>query len=220
MEHGNKRMKPAELFSLLHKSFGPQGWWPASTKFEVAVGAILTQQTSWKNVEKAIHELKRQKLLTPKTLARTKPTALESCIRPTGFYKQKAKRVRLLAQEFPRIKESAKKLELTEFRAELLELDGVGKETADSILLYAFNLPILPVDAYTRRITQRAYGFDGDYEELRLFYESRLPRDPKVLNEFHALLVELAKRHCTKKEPNCPSCQLKMACKSAGNKLK
>ncbi len=220
MKPGDVRIKPTELYSSLLTVFGPQDWWPARTGFEVAVGAILTQQTSWKNVEKAIRELRRKKLLTAKKLAIAKQPAIESCIRPAGFYKQKARRIRLLAQEFPRIRESAKKLKLPELRTELLELDGVGKETADSVLLYAFDFPILPIDAYTHRITQRIYGFDGDYEELRLFYESRLPRDPSILNEFHALLVELAKRNCWKKGPDCQSCPVMGECKPAGSKLK
>ena len=214
-------MKPVELYKSLLASFGPQNWWPASTKFEVIIGAILTQQTNWRSVEKAIHELRRNKLLAPKALSSAKIPAIESCILPTGFYKQKARRIRILAQEFPRIKKLADKLEQSEFRAELLKFEGVGKETADSILLYAFAFPILPIDAYTHRITRRIYGFDGDYEQLRLFYESRLPKEPSLLNEFHALLVELAKRNCLKKGPVCRTCPVKTRCRSSSNsKLK
>ncbi|MFH0818057.1 MAG: hypothetical protein V1909_05500 [Candidatus Micrarchaeota archaeon] len=205
-------MKPLGLYHKLLRSFGLQGWWPARTQFEVAIGAILTQQTNWKSVETAIKELRKRKLLTPNTLVRAKESTIEQCIHPTGFYKQKAKRLKNLACEFPRIKKLSKTLTIPELRAELLELDGVGKETADSILLYAFNLPIFPIDTYTHRITERVYGFEEDYESLRSFYESQLPGDPQTLNEFHALLVELAKRNCWKNTPHCSNCKIRKQC--------
>ncbi|MFH1447265.1 MAG: hypothetical protein ABIG39_00220 [Candidatus Micrarchaeota archaeon] len=213
--------KPTHLFKELSTSFGPQHWWPARSNFEVAVGAILTQQTSWRSVEKAVKELRERKILSPKSLASAPLKEIESCIRPTGFYKQKAIRLKKLARKFPRINKLTKSLTLLELRAELLELDGVGKETADSILLYAFNLPVLPIDAYTHRITSRLYRFNGNYEELRAFYECSLPKDQKILNEFHALLVELAKRHCWKRKPDCGNCPVRGQCSFLkNNKLK
>ncbi|MFH1447970.1 MAG: hypothetical protein ABIG39_03845 [Candidatus Micrarchaeota archaeon] len=201
-------MKPIHLYNTLLSYFGPQGWWPARTEFEVSVGAILTQQTTWKNVEKAIKELRKRKLLSPQTLAPTPIHQIAVLIYPTGYYRQKAKRLKSLAINFPRIQKHKKKRAI-ELRSELLELNGIGKETADSILLYAFKKPILPIDAYTLRITRRVYGVEGDYEQIRTFYESQLPRNTQLLNEFHALLVELAKNYCKSKKPLCSDCPVK-----------
>lgn len=209
---GGLCLKPVDLYHDLLIAFGPQDWWPAEDKFEVAVGALLTQQTSWKNVEKAIGELKHRGLMTPEGLSNARLAAIELCIRPTGYYRQKAKRLQNLANEFPGM-ESRRNEELLGLRAALLQLDGVGKETADSILLYAFERPILPVDAYTFRITERIFGFVGAYEAVREFYETRLPKDAQVLNEFHALLVELAKRHCNKRKSDCGGCPVKKRCR-------
>lgn len=210
-EQESHNLRAKIFYKILLSHFGPQGWWPARTQFEVSIGALLTQQATWTSVEKALKELKVRKLLSQKNIVSAHTNTIESCIRPTGFYRQKARRLKLLAAAFPRIQSNRNK-GLLELRSTLLALEGVGKETADSILLYAFNRPILPIDAYTFRITSRVYGFDGDYEATRHFYESQLPRDPQVLNEFHALLVELAKRNCKRTNPLCVRCPVNKGC--------
>ncbi len=212
-------MKPKDTYDILFSNFGPQKWWPAKTPFEVVVGALLTQQTSWYNVEKAIKKLREKKLLSPKKLLHIETKELSTHLKPTGYYRQKAQRLKILASEFPRLNKLRNK-PIDKQRKELLKLNGVGKETADSILLYAFNRPILPIDAYTHRTTERIYGVDGNYEEIRLFHESSISKNPKTLNEYHALIVELAKRYCKKGKPNCVECPITNCKHRKNSKLK
>jgi endonuclease III related protein len=181
---------PIPLYRKLLSEFGPQHWWPADSQYEVVVGALLTQNTNWKNVEKAITNLKQAKALDPRKILKMKKTRLETLIRPSGFYRQKAERLKLL---------SAKYLEILErdgapMREELLSVKGVGKETADSILLYAFDLPYFVIDAYTRRFCTHHKLFKGkEYDEYRGFFESNLPRDVELYKEYHALIVAWGK---------------------------
>jgi len=189
------------LYKELLSEFGPQSWWPADSRYEVVVGALLTQNTNWKNVEKAITNLKEADMLDPRKILKTRNPELETLIRPSGFYRQKAERLKLL---------SAKYLEITErmvergrrqggsggvpTREELLSVKGVGKETADSILLYAFDLPYFVIDAYTRRFCEHHKLFRGkEYDEYREFFESNLPRDVALYKEYHALIVAWGK---------------------------
>lgn len=200
-------------YRLLLARFGPQGWWPAETPFEVMVGAVLTQNTNWANVERAIGNLKRAKLLSPEKLLKTPASRLRRFIRPAGYYRVKERRLRALVRYFvERWGGETRRMKRApggKLREELLAVNGVGPETADSILCYALKKPYFVVDAYTRRAFSR-HGWAearADYDELRLAVERAMPRSVKVLNEFHALLVRLGKLYC-KKGPSCEDCPL------------
>jgi endonuclease-3 related protein len=185
------------------------------------VGAILTQNTNWKNVEKAIAGLKQKGLLTPESLASADLRTIESAIRSSGYYRQKAKRLKLFAKWLVEKYDGRLDLlfaaPLSELRQELLSLNGIGPETADSILLYAGDKPVFVIDAYTRRVFGRM-GFiseNASYCELQRFFESSLPSDVELFKDFHAQIVELGKTYC-KKKPLCADCPLRRGCKSGG----
>jgi endonuclease-3 related protein len=195
----------------LRAAFGPQHWWPADTPFEVMVGAILTQNTAWTNVEKAIANLKAERVLTPARLLALPHARLARLIRPAGYYNVKARR---LASFIEWLADSGglaslARVPTNDLRPRLLAVNGIGPETADSILLYALNRPVFPIDAYTRRILSRYGLIQGDepYDDLRIAVEHSLGPDVQRLNEFHALLVRLAKTHCLSR-PVCSSCPL------------
>jgi endonuclease-3 related protein len=195
------------LYKRLHKHYGPQHWWPASSSWEMMVGAILTQNTAWTNVEKAITALKNSQSLSIRTMARLPQKRLESLIRPSGYFRQKAHRLKLLAQAMQ------KDPSLAESRERLLAQHGIGHETADSILLYASGQPIFVVDAYTRRLGHRLGWFKtDDYHEVQQFFHDRLPRDTALYNEFHALIVRLSKEICQSRHPKCGICPVKSQC--------
>ena len=203
------------LYTKLYNHFGPQHWWPAETPFEVIVGAILTQNTSWTNVEKAIKNLKRKHLMNARSIFDIKSSKLEGLIRPSGYYRQKSRELKaFVSHMYYKYNGSLRKMlnkRIDELRDELLSLHGIGEETADSIVLYAAEKPSFVVDAYTRRIGHRLGWFKfNEYGKIKRYFESHLPRSVKIYNEFHALLVELGKRAC-KKVPECGSCQLKRA---------
>lgn len=179
------------IYDKLLGEYGPQGWWPAESRFEVVIGALLTQNTNWKNVERAISNLKTADKCDPSMILSCKKEELEKLIRPSGFYKQKAERLRILTEKYIEIEERGYPPD----RDELLDLKGVGKETADSILLYAFDLPFFVIDAYTRRFcSHHDFMLDGEYDEYRSFFERSLPKDVSLYKEFHALIVEWGKR--------------------------
>jgi len=203
-----------EIFDKLLKAFGPRHWWPGESPFEVMVGAILTQNTSWKNVEKAIQRLKARRVLTPDGIHRLKTSDLASLIRSSGFYRIKADRLKsfvdFLFEEFEGKIERMKKEPFEGLRKRLLEVKGIGQETADSILLYALQKPVFVVDAYTRRVLSR-HGMISNrasYEEVQKLFTRHLSPDEKLFNEYHALLVHVAKSAC-KKIPKCDICPLK-----------
>lgn len=205
--------KLTEIYELLYAAFGPQHWWPGQTPFEVMTGAILTQNTSWANVEKAIKNLKSAKMLSAEAIHRIELSELAELIRPAGYYNIKAKRLKDFVDWFyDNYQGSVANLEqinTDQLREELLRVKGVGRETADSILLYALNRPIFVVDAYTARITV-CHGLiepDADYEQLRELFESNLPQDVQLYNEYHALLVRAGKDFC-KPKARCPGCPL------------
>lgn len=200
------------LFNRLLEHFGKQNWWPADTSFEVIVGAILTQNTSWRNVERAISNLKQAGKLTPEGILSLSNEELEDLIRPAGFYRQKAERLKLMAMvDWAKVYS----MPLKEAREYLLSLKGVGKETADSILLYALNKPIFVIDAYTKRIYHRLTGDKiDDYDQLRSIFEEQLS-SVYEFNEMHALLVELAKNYCLKNNPKCSQCPVSDLCEFA-----
>jgi endonuclease III related protein len=228
-----------EIYLLLYKTYGPQGWWPLLEckgmnptktgalngyhvndysypqnnfqRFEIALGAILTQNTSWVQAEKAITHLQKIRVLKPHVLRSIDLKQLSEAIRPAGYFNQKAKKIKILAEFWMHLKEKIPE------RAELLGLWGIGPETADSILLYAFRNPVFVVDAYTKRIFSRL-GFIKEktpYEEIKLLFESNLVSSFQIYQEYHALIVEHAKRHC-KKKPDCRGCVLITICRHQG----
>jgi len=199
------------IFDRLHRTYGPQNWWPAETAFEVAVGAVLTQNASWTAVERAIARLKADRMLSLAQLARLSPAELAPLLKPAGLYHVKARRLHALLQYLTARGGFAglRRKTTPALRAELLALHGIGPETADSILLYALDRPVFVVDAYTRRILSR-YGIirgSEPYDTLRQWFQSALPADPRLFNEYHALLVRLARTHC-RVRPLCSDCPL------------
>jgi endonuclease-3 related protein len=202
-----------EIYQLLFDRFGPQHWWPGETRFEIITGAILTQNTNWVNVEKAITNLKSADCLTPEKLHHLDPAQLAQLIRPAGYYNIKAKRLKnfinWLFGNYDGELANLESIDTDRLREELLKIKGVGRETADSILLYAFERSIFVVDAYTARIAFRheLIGPDADYEQLRELFESSLPADTQLFNEYHALLVRVGKEFC-KPKAKCPDCPL------------
>ena len=193
-----------EIYNKLLDKFGRRHWWPADTPFEVVIGAILTQQTRWENVEKAIQNLKGRGLMEPEPLSKADIEELEELVRCTGFYRQKAKRVKIISTFFsenPRILEEP----VDELRDTLLSLDGIGDETADSIVLYAADKPKFVIDAYTKRMC-KCLGIEGNYKELQSIFETSIPEDVPLYKEFHALIVEYGKQFCGKKR--CGECVL------------
>jgi endonuclease-3 related protein len=203
-----------DLYGRLLRAFGAQGWWPARTSFEVAVGAVLTQNTNWKNVEKAISHLRSAAALTPSSMASLPRSRLASLIRSSGCYNIKARRLRnflrYLRERHGLRMKSLLDTPTDRLRQELLEVGGIGPETADSILLYAAGRPVFVVDAYTRRIFSRHGYVDEEvsYGGLQEFIESRLPVDTGLFNEFHALIVRLGKEYCRPRKPCCEECPL------------
>ncbi len=205
------------IYRLLLDYYGPRNWWPAETPFEVAVGAILTQNTNWNNVEKAIDNLKAAAALSCAAICALPQQQLEELIRPSGFFRQKAERLQLfcryLRDNYQSSLEKMLRQPLAPLRAELLRQKGIGPETADSILLYAGDHPSFVVDAYTGRLFSRLGHLKegGKYATTREFFMSRLATDPALYNEYHALIVIHCKEHC-RKQPNCAGCPLKTEC--------
>ncbi len=222
-----------DLYDLLFTAFGSQHWWPIDTsyhqnhqsdpRFEIIIGAILTQNTAWTNVEKALKNLKEHHALTIPTLLRLPEKTLQTLIQPSGFFNQKEQRLRFITSYLQKQYHANLQLffsqETKTIREELLSLPGIGPETADSILLYAGNHPVFVVDAYTRRISARLpmpVATDS-YNDIQLFFEQGLSTIPEkqktpLYKEYHALLVTLAKQHCWKKKPYCSDCPLCTLC--------
>ena len=202
-----------EMFDLLLNHFGPQNWWPAETDLEVMVGAVLTQNTNWKNVEKAIENLKRKDLLSLESLCSLTVTELAQEIRPAGYFNIKARRLKNLINFVVKQYQADLSVffgdETRSLREGLLSVKGIGPETADSILLYAARRPVFVIDAYTHRILGRHGMSDGEtsYYELQDLFIDHLPEDPALFNEFHALIVQTGKNYC-KKKPACSRCPL------------
>lgn len=201
-------------FETLDRALGPQRWWPARTRLEVIVGAILTQNTSWTNVERAVANLRRAKLLSVSALTRVPPARLAACVRPSGYFRQKAAKLKAFL-EFLRRGYAGSLARMfraptEELRTALLGVHGIGPETADSILLYAGERPVFVVDAYTRRILLRhaLIAEKEGYEEVRARFEQGLPADPRLFNQYHALLVQVGKRWCRPREARCAACPL------------
>jgi endonuclease III related protein len=209
-----------EVYRLLLARYGAQHWWPGETPFEVMVGAILTQSCAWTNVEKAIVALKSAGLLAPEALRNVPIEEIAACIHPCGYYNVKAKKLRALVEW---LKEycnddiaALTRVDTSKLRLELLNVYGIGEETADSILLYACGKPVFVIDAYTRRILERL-GIAGEckrYADFQSLFMDNLPLDTVTFNEYHALLVRLGKETC-KKTPTCENCCLKPVCRNS-----
>ncbi len=207
-----------QVWTRLRDVYGVSRWWPAESPFEVMVGAILTQNTAWTNVEKAIAELRQAQLLTPEAIAATPPDRLAPLIRSSGYFNVKARRLKALA-EWVCLNGGLAALEAVpteDLRERLLAVKGVGPETADDILLYAFCRPVFVIDAYTRRIFSRLGAIVGDepYETLRRRFEDAFGDDVAQLNEYHALIVRHAKAIC-RPRPLCGECALRELCATA-----
>lgn len=205
----------AELYRTLLRSYGPQGWWPAEGAFEMMIGAILIQHTAWNNAEKALDNLRAAGLFDARRLKKISRTRLTNMIRPAGMFNVKADRIKHFLSWYQSQGEieALQKLPTPTLRKKLLTVKGIGRETADDILVYAFHRPVFVVDAYTRRIFQRL-GLspdDENDEDLRARVESVMPEDALKLGEFHALLVAHAKAAC-RSRPSCEACCLRHSC--------
>lgn len=217
--------KILQVYETLLEKCSFQGWWPildaesnfsiydknfskrertSDEKFEICIGAILAQNTNWQNAEKALYNLKTKNILSPERLGSINIKSLASLIRPSGYYNQKAKKIK----EVIKFLESRKEVN----RENLLSVWGVGPETADSILLYAYNKPIFVIDAYTKRIMNRLGFKEKNYDNLQELFMKNLPKDAQLYNEYHALLVRLGKEFC-KKKPSCKGCPVLESCK-------
>ena len=201
-----------KFYDALLAHFGHQNWWPGDSPFEIAIGAVLTQNTNWNNVEKAINNLKKKKLIDAQKIISIDSEKLAELIRPSGYFNLKADRLKYMADWWHKNAEIAlaQQWELNHIREDLLRVKGIGEETADSILLYAFDYPTFVVDAYTRRFLVRhnVVHEKASYTEIKYFFENHLPHDLAVHREFHALIVALGKTFC-KTSSQCENCCLK-----------
>ncbi len=210
---GYSNNKIIEIFDRMFRRFGAQDWWPGDSPFEMMVGAVLTQNTNWKNVEKALINLKSEGLLSVNKMYEVDVEKLAESIRPAGYYNIKAKRLKnlvaLIADDYEGDLELLFDQDTESLRMALLSVKGIGPETADSIVLYAAEKPVFVIDAYTYRILFRHNMIDEQisYEELQEFFMSSLEEDHKLFNEFHALIVKTGKEYC-KKDPKCDDCPL------------
>lgn len=205
-----------EYYETLFSVYGPQHWWPGRSRFEVIVGAILMQNTSWINVERAISNLRREKLLALHAIQSVRTARLAQLIRSSGYFRQKARKLKAFADfVYANYANSLTRMfraPTQQLRQELLAVHGIGPETADSILLYAGRHPVFVIDSYTRRILER-HGLASardSYEHLRSLFERTLPADHQLFNEFHALIVHIGKTFCRKSAALCESCPLRV----------
>lgn len=207
-----------DIYGRLYTAYGPQQWWPGDCPFEVIAGAILTQSASWKNVEKALANLKRVGALSPEGVSALSEPELAALIRPSGYYNAKARKLKafvdLLYEKWGGDLERMLAAPLEELRAALLATHGVGPETADSVLLYAAERPVFVIDAYTRRVFSRL-GFEPEsdtYDAWQRLFHAALPSDTARFNEYHALIVRHGKERC-RREPLCGGCVLRPVCR-------
>ena len=202
------------LYHSLHSHYGDLAWWPADSAFEIAVGAILTQNTDWRNVEKALANLKSANVLSIEAILETSTDQLEMLVRPSGYFRMKADRLKQLCEFLQSNSfDVLKQLGPNQARERLLSVKGVGPETADDIVLYALDIPSFVIDTYTRRLLERfgLYSSKLKYPELQAAFHQQLPEDASLFKQYHALIVEHAKVSCRKK-PLCESCVLKETC--------
>ncbi len=214
-------MRLTTVYKCLYRAYGPQHWWPGDTPFEVMVGAVLTQNTAWSNVEKAIANLKQAGALSPEAVVEAEHETLAEWLRPSGYFNIKATRLKNLCSWYLQQGgfDALRRLDDHALRHAVLSVNGVGPETADDILLYAFERPVFVIDAYTRRIFSRLglLEHDSGYETLRQQFEHELRREQErvsLFNEYHALIVRHAKEAC-RKRPDCNACCLRRDCPMA-----
>ncbi len=211
-----EKITPLTLYHQLRTAYGPQpDWWPGENAFEIAIGAILTQNTRWQNAAKALANLKQAGLTDSSALLNTPPTLLAAHLKPAGYYNIKTQRLLHLCRylETRGGITALQALPLTTARTGLLSVNGIGPETADDILLYALNQPVFIIDLYTRRLLAR-YGLangDEPYDQLRIYMEQHLPAQTALYQEYHALIVHHAQHSC-KKQPHCSQCALQAHC--------
>ncbi len=202
-----------QIYEALYQHWGEQHWWPADSPLEMILGAVLTQNTAWTQVEKAMQRLKSEQAIDLNRLVETPASTLEEWIRPAGFFRQKARTIQTFCQRIQQHYngsiDTLFELETSALRTELLSWRGVGPETADSILLYAARRPLFVIDAYTKRFMVRHGWADekATYATLASFFTDQLEQDPALFNEFHALIVQLGKTHC-RSTPTCEGCPL------------
>ncbi len=210
---GNTQNRLMDMFSLMFDRFGPQNWWPGDGPFEMMAGAVLTQNTNWTNVEKALTNLKRDNLLSVREIHEISPEKLAEYIRPAGYFNIKSKRLKnlvsLIAEEYEGDIHRLFNEDIDTQRMALLSVKGIGPETADSIILYAAKKPVFVIDTYTYRILSRHNMVDEQvtYDELQDLFMDNLEPDQELFNEFHALIVRTGKDYC-KKSPKCDNCPL------------
>jgi len=201
-------------FDKMLRVFGPQDWWPARTRLEMIIGAILVQNTAWQNAALALKQLKQEGMLSLSALRNASPAELESCVRSAGFFRQKARTIRNFVTWLERACHGSLTVMFAmppqELRRDLLKITGLGPETVDAILLYAGEHPFFVADNYTRRILarHRLLTESAGYDEVQQFLHRHLPADPALFNEYHALLVEVGKQHCKRQAPLCHTCPL------------
>jgi len=204
------------VYSNLLAAYGRQGWWPADTSFEVMVGAVLTQNTAWTNVERALGRLAERIDLSAESILSLDVEALADALRPAGYFNLKAQRLRAFCSFYVASGglDALSRIETDRLRDQLLAVKGIGPETADDMLLYAFDRPVFVVDAYTRRLFSRLGQLSGDegYEGIRAAFEAVLGPDVALLKEYHALLVRHAKEACRSRHPRCSTCSLRSDC--------
>ena len=202
------------VYERLLAAFGPQHWWPGDSPLEIMIGAVLVQNTAWRNVERAIANLRDAGVMEPRAMYALPPEVLAELIRPAGYFQVKAKRLRNLLKfiidEYDGSLDQMFRTDLATLREQLLAIHGIGPETADTILLYAGGLPTFVVDTYTHRVLARHgwIGYEADYHEIKDYFESALPADSALYNEYHALLVRVGKDFCRRSVPKCEACPL------------
>jgi endonuclease III related protein len=203
-----------DIFDRLLAAFGPQHWWPGDSPCEVIVGAVLVQNTAWRNVERAIANLRETNLMDPRALYALPVGELAELIRPAGYYQVKARRLRnllrFIAETYGGSLHAMFSADLATLREQLLSVHGIGPETADAILLYAGGLATFVVDTYAHRVLARHgwIGYDATYDEVKEIFEASLPADAALYNEYHALLVRVGKDYCKRSAPKCEDCPL------------
>lgn len=216
--------KLTDIYQNMFKFFGPRDWWPGETKFEICVGAILTQSVSWKNVAKAIGNLKNAGLLDIYAMYEAPSEEIEQCIVPTLYFRMKARKLKAfvihVVENYNGNLQLLFEKPLAELRPELLGIYGIGQETADSIILYAAEKPIFVVDAYTKRIFSRIGLFPENitYQQMQKYFMDRLEPDVPFYNEYHALIVGVGNSFCGNKKPKCGQCPLIIFCKHTAKK--
>jgi len=208
------REKLMQMYQAMYEHFGPQNWWPGDGALEIVIGAVLTQNTNWTNVERAIENLQRENLIDIEKLNNIDHSQLARLIRPAGYFNIKAKRlknlIKYLWDSYQGDIDKFFSLSIEQMREELLSVSGIGRETADDIILYAANKPTFVIDAYTWRIAHRhmLIEYDADYETIKELFEDNLDADVELFNEYHALLVATGKNYCKRKKPLCEKCPL------------